>query len=137
MIAHIKAKLPDTFVIAGHAQRYSVAATLTLPGSGNTTVTFSPPAATTYSNGAAVTFSLDNHEANLVFHRNAFALVFARLPEMNNLGMLVKSIQDPKSGISVRSRLYAVPNSSEVHMAVDALWGCGVLDGNLAVRARN
>lgn len=127
----------DTFVIAGHAQRYSVAATLTLPGSGNTTVTFSPPAATTYSNGAAVTFSLDNHEANLVFHRNAFALVFARLPEMNNLGMLVKSIQDPKSGISVRSRLYAVPNSSEVHMAVDALWGCGVLDGNLAVRARN
>lgn len=127
----------DTFVIAGSSQRYSVASTITLPGSGNKTVTFAPEAAVSYSNGAAVTFSLDNHEANLVFHRNAFALVFAKLPQMNGLGMIVRSEQDPKTGIAVRSRLYAVPNSSEVHMAVDALWGVGTLDANLACRARN
>lgn len=77
-------------------------------------------------------------EENMAFHRNAFALVMAPLPDMaQELGARVTTITDPVTGLSIRARIYYVGNSSEVHVALDVLYGVKTLDGNLACRARH
>ena len=74
-------------------------------------------------------------ENGLAFHRNAFALAMGQLPEMGNeLGARVATVSDPITGLSVRSRVYYVGDSSEVHVALDCLYGVKTLDSNLACR---
>lgn len=127
----------DTFVIAGNTQRYAVTATSTASGNAFTGVTFTPGLAAAPSDNASVTVELDDHVANLGFHRNAFGLVVAPLPDHGNeLGARVATVTDPDSGLSMRSRLYYVGNSSEVHVALDVLYGVKTLDPNLACRGR-
>jgi len=127
----------DTFVIAGNTQRYAVTNTVTASGNAFTGVTFTPALAAAAADNASVTVSLDDHTINLGFHRNAFALVTAALPDMaNQLGARVVSVTDPVTGLAIRSRIYYVGNSSEVHVALDVLYGVGTLDPNLACRAR-
>ena len=129
-------KQGDTFVIAGNAQRYAVLA-LATASSNSITVTFTPPAVQAYSS-AAVTVSLDTHSATLAFHKNAFALAMAPLSEMGNeLGAKIATIQDPITGLAIRSRLYYMPDSSYVAVALDILYGVKTLDPNLACRGRN
>tara|TARA_Y100000310_G_scaffold344961_1_gene460800 strand:+ start:1196 stop:2341 length:1146 start_codon:yes stop_codon:yes gene_type:complete len=84
----------------------------------------------------AVTFHLQYVGAqNLGFHRNAFGLAMAPLSEMGNeLGANIATVSDPVTGLSLRSRVYYVGDSSEVHVALDVLYGVKTLDGNLAVR---
>jgi hypothetical protein len=76
---------------------------------------------------------------NLAFHRNAFALAMAQLPDfMNGQGVNVFSTPvDPASGLSVRARTWADPNNSKFYVALDCLYGVKTLDGNKAVRARD
>jgi hypothetical protein len=127
----------DTFVIAGNTQRYSVTNTVTAAANSLASVTFTPPLVAQAANDAVVTVSLDDHTANLAFHRNAFALAMAPLSEMGNeLGARIATVTDPVSGLSLRSRLYYVGNSSEVHVSLDVLYGVKTLDPNLACRAR-
>ena len=72
---------------------------------------------------------------NTMFHRNAFGLVMAPLSEMGNeLGANIATVQDPVTGLALRSRVYYVGNSSEVHVALDVLYGVKTLDSQLAVR---
>ena len=125
----------DTFVIAGNTQRYAITNTVTAAGNTLTGVTFTPALVADAADDAAVTLRLDNHTANLAFHRNAFALVTAPLPDIGKeLGAKVETLYDDKTGLSIRSRLYYVGNSSEVHVALDLLYGLKTLDPNLAVR---
>lgn len=127
----------DTFVIAGNTQRYSITNTTTAATNAFTGVTFTPPLVADASEDDVVTVSLDDHTANMAFHRNAFALVMAPLPDMaSNLGARVATVTDPITGLSIRSRVYYVGNSSEVHVALDILFGVKTLDPNLATRAR-
>lgn len=90
--------------------------------------------------GAAVTFVWlgDNTSTpyeNLMWHRDAVALVMVPLPETGSrLGAQVFTVQDPVSGLSIRARLYYVGNSSEVHVALDTLYGTKVLNPYLGVR---
>jgi hypothetical protein len=91
------------------------------------------------SDGAAVTFDVTSEsEVGMAYHRNAFALAMAPLPEIGNeLGARVAVVQDPQTGLAIRSRLYYVGNSSQVHVALDTLYGVQVLDERLAVRVEN
>lgn len=133
-------KAGDTFVIAGNTQRYTVTADATA-SSNLITVPFIsghplvPGAAQTYSASSNVTITQNSHAQNLAFHRNWAALAMAPLPEHGNqLGAKVKTITDPITRLSLRSRMYYVGNSSEVHVALDVLYGVKQLDGNRAVR---
>lgn len=127
----------DSFVIAGNTQRYVVTATATASGNEFLGVSIFPPLAQAHADNDAVTVSLDNHTAMLAFHRNAFALGFAQLPDMaKELGAKVASVLDPKTGLALRSRMYYVGDSSAVHVAIDVLYGVKTLDANLATRLR-
>lgn len=131
-------KQGDTFVIAGDTQRYALAADVTASGSGVAASTaITPGAAIAYSDDDVITFDITAKKQNLAFHRNAFALAFAPLPTMaSQMGANVFTATDPVTGLSVRARMYYVGNDSEVHVALDVLYGVKTLDGNLACRAR-
>ena len=110
----------DTFVIAGNS--------LTVP--------ITPKLAAAYDNNAVVTLSLDNHTANLAFHRNAFAFASAPLPMklQNELGAKATTLIDPITGLSRRSRLFY--DGDNTYMVLDILYGVKTLDPNLATRLR-
>lgn len=128
-------KAGDTFVIAGNSQRYAVTADVTFAG-GAGTVKFTPALVAAAAHGAVVTGRVDTHVANMAFHRNAFALATAPLSTMGNeLGAKIATVYNEKNGLSLRSRIYYVGNSSEVHVALDILYGVKTLDPNLACRA--
>jgi len=127
----------DTFVIAGNTQRYAVTATATASGNAFASVSFTPALVAAPGDGAAVTVSLDNHVANLMHHRNAFAIAMAPLSTLGSeLGAKIAIAQDPITGLAIRSRMYYVGDSSEVHVALDILFGTKTLDPNLACRGR-
>lgn len=127
----------DTFVIAGSTQRYAVTSDATASGN-QITVNFTPEAPAAISDNAVVTIDTTTHEVNLGFHGHAFALGMAPLTDMaNDLGARVATVTDPVTGLSLRSRIYYVGNSSEVHVALDVLYGLTTLDPNKAVRLRS
>lgn len=123
----------DTFVIAGNTQRYAVTALNTASSNVFTGVAITPALAQAHAEDDAVTVNLDTHSKNCGFHRNAFALAMAPLSEMGNeLGANIFSITDPVTSLALRARLYYMPNVSEVHVAIDVLYGVKTLDPNLA-----
>tara|TARA_R110002020_G_scaffold41325_6_gene121999 strand:+ start:3622 stop:4776 length:1155 start_codon:yes stop_codon:yes gene_type:complete len=130
-------KAGDTFTIAGDTQVYSITADNTVSGN-EMTLAISPPLAVAPSDGAVVTFVAtdDFSGVGLAFHKNAFALALAPLPDQlpNNMGAQVATVSDPRTGLAIRSRMYYVGNSSEVHVAFDVLYGVKTLDPNLACR---
>lgn len=132
-------KRGDTFTLAGDAQRYAFAADATADGSGNVVnASITPPLAQAHSNADVITINLVSGEQGLAFHQNAFALAMAPLSELGNqLGARIASVTDPVSNLALRSRLYYVGNSSEVHVALDVLYGVKTLDANLAARLVN
>lgn len=130
-------KKGDTFVIAGNAQRYSVAADATASGNA-ITVTITEPLVQAYSDNTGVTVRLDDHTANLVYNRNAFGIVNVLLPDveirdMGNIKVFTQS--DPETGLSVRVTIWYEPRESATYCKVDALYGVKTFYGNQAVRA--
>lgn len=127
----------DTFVIAGNTQRYAITNTTTAGTNEFVGVTFTPALVATATADDVVTVSLDNHVKNCMFHRNAFALATAPLSEMGNeLGAKIASVTDPKSSLSLRSRLFYDGDASAVVVALDLLYGFTTLDPNFAVIGR-
>jgi hypothetical protein len=127
----------DTFVIAGNTQRYAVAADVTL-AAGAGTVTFTPPAAQEYAQGAVITFTKAAADTgdiqHLMFHRNAFALAMVPLPDRLP-GIESFTASDPVSGLSLRARRWSTGIPAATYVALDCLCGVKCLDPNLAVRA--
>lgn len=126
----------DTFVCASHSQRYVLTADA-VESSGDADLAFSPPLVEALDENEVVTFTLTGASKvqNLAFHRNAFALAMAPLSEIGNeLGANIATVSDPLTGLSLRSRMYYVGDDSEVHVALDCLYGVKTLDPNLAVR---
>lgn len=130
-------KAGDTFVIAGNTQRYAITADVTASG-GAATIAFTPPAVVAYTDNDVVTIdTTDAKVQNILYHRNAFALAMAPLSDLaGQLGARVATVSDPTTGLALRSRLYYVGNSSEVHVALDVLYGVKTLNPNMAVRWR-
>lgn len=130
-------KAGDSFVIAGNTQRYVfTSATVTADGGGAVTATGIYPALVQdYDNDSVITIIVQSGDQGLAFHRNAFALAMAPLSEMGNeLGAKIATVTDPVSGLSIRSRLFYMPDVSKVKVALDVLYGVKTLDGNLACR---
>lgn len=136
-----------SFTIAGDTQVYAVKANVTVSGTGGATVTISPPLAVAHANSDVITphastpiAGVTTKDQNLAFHRNAFAMAFGKLPDYDELGqgfgMKIASVQDPVTNIAIRARLYAMPDASEIRVALDALWGKATLNPNLAARLR-
>lgn len=130
----------DTFVIAGNTQRYSVTATSTASGNAFASVSIFPALVQAYADNAVVTAELSNSTGeNLAFHRNAFALVLAPLPDTipDQTGARVATVTDPVSGLSLRARQWYDGNTSKNYTSLDVLFALDVLDPNMAVRARD
>lgn len=126
----------DTFVIAGHTQRYSVTNS-TAVSSGAITVNIFPTLAVALAGSEVVTFGTapndSAHSVNLMFHRNWLGLAVAPLPD-DLPGIEAFTATDPVQGLSVRARRWADGDNSKIIMALDVLYGHKVLDANLAVR---
>lgn len=144
-------KAGDIMVVTGHTQQYVLTADATADGSGNATVSFygSPNVQAGGLESAVVdnqvlTFVLSGGSGaskvqNLAFHRNAFALAMAKLPDFYD-GQGVKVFAtpvDPTSRLSVRARTWADPGNDKFYVALDCLYGVKTLDGNKAVRFRD
>ena len=134
----------DSLVIAGNTQRYAVTATATMAAGLNTAVGIYPPLVAACTGGEVVTcetksatnFS-DRYFVNLMFHRNAFAIALAPLPEIGDgAGARMAVITDPRTGLSIRSRLAYDDTLATVLVTLDVLYGVKCLDPNLAVVAR-
>jgi len=134
----------DTIIIAGNSQRYAVTATATMSGGANTAVAITPPLVDDYLINSVVTAETkatayaDAYEPNLLFHRDAFALVMGQLPDtqLNGLGAQVATATDPISGLSVRARKAYIDASSQVAVTLDVLFGVKTLNPNYAVVMR-
>lgn len=135
----------ESFVIAGNTQRYAVTQDVTLTEGANAAVPITPALAQDYENGSVVTFEngaesgvhADKYHANLLFHKNAFALAFAPLPELGDgAGANMSVITDPQTGLSIRSRLAYIDSSATVNVTLDVLFGVACLNPNLAVVLR-
>lgn len=124
----------DTLVLAGNTQRYAVTA-LATAASNEITVSITPALVVAYADNAAATVRLDNHVVNLAHHRNAFALVTAKLPDVNpSHGAAVTSVQDPETGLALRSRMWYEGKEGKHYVSLDILFGGKTLDPNLATR---
>jgi hypothetical protein len=127
----------DVIVITGDPQQYVVQTTTSADGTGLVTGLPVYPAISQVNNiGAVITLTTATGKTqNLAFHRNAFALATAPLSDLGNqLGARIAVINDPITGISLRSRLFYDGDNSRVKVALDVLYGYVTLDGNLAVR---
>lgn len=134
----------DSFVIAGNTQRYVVTAPTTLATGANSAVPIYPALRAAYSNNDVVTFETmgaanyaDRYYYNIMFHRNAFAFAMAPLPEIGDeAGAKMAVITDPRTGLSIRSRLAYDDTNAKVLVTLDVLFGIKTIEPNLAVIAR-
>lgn len=131
----------DTFTIAGDPTVYTLTSGATVTA-GAITVSIYPALRKNTADNAVVTFDLLSatqeaaHLRNLMFHRNAFALAFAPLPMTGDgRGAQIDTVTDPITGLSVRARMFYDGDTATNKIALDALYGTQVLDGQLAVRA--
>ncbi len=131
----------DTFTVAGDVTVYTLTSGATV-SSGAITVSIFPALRRNTADDSVITFDLLSatqeaaHLRNLMFHRNAFALAFAALPMTGDgRGAQIDTVTDPISGLSVRARMFYDGDTATNKIALDALYGTQVLDGQLAVRA--
>lgn len=134
-------KKGDSIVIAGHSQRYAITADVTL-AAGAGTLTIYPPLkqalagaeVVTAENGTTANVQASAYEPSVLFHKNAFAVAFAKLPETGNgAGAKMFTVQDPETGIAIRARIAYTDSSAEVYVTLDVLFGVKTLDPNLAI----
>jgi hypothetical protein len=123
----------DILQIAGDAQNYVVTTTSTAAGNAFSAVGIFPKLVKAAADNVVVTAVLQNGVRNLAFHRNFGALAMAPLTDMaNQLGAKVATVSDPITGLTLRSRVWYVGDSSVVKVGLDVLYGTKILDGNLA-----
>lgn len=134
----------DILTIGGRV--YAVTNTTTAVTNAFTGVTITPGLEAAVSDNAVVTANVTSVIGeNVAYHRDAFALAMARLPDYSNTGLFgtaalgaqVASVQDPVTGLAMRSRIYYVGNDSAVHVALDVLYGWKVLNPRMATRLRD
>jgi len=135
------ATVGDIFEITGDTQQYVITANVTF-GGGEADVYFTPGLSKAVDEDTVVTLKTVGAAAttktqNLAFHRNAFCLAMAPLTTMpRELGAKIESVTDPITGLSLRSRIFYVGDTSKIYVSLDALYGVKVLNPNMAVRMR-
>lgn len=136
-------KAGDTFVLAGNEQRYVATADVTLSAAGAGSVPIYPSLVQDYADGTTITFesaastNAEKYSANVMFHKNAFALAFAPLPEIGNgIGARMATITDPKTKISIRSRVAYYDKEATIGITLDILFGCKTINDKYGCRVR-
>jgi len=137
-------KAGDSFVIAGNSQRYSITADAAVTSEGTATLFFYPQAVQEYNENSVITFEdasesnfADRYHSNIMFHRNAFAIALAPLPEIGNeAGARMSTIVDPRTKLSMRARVAYDDTKAKVLVTLDVLFGVKTIEPNLAVIAR-
>jgi len=126
-------KAGDSISVDG--AKYAITSDITLSGGAGVLNIF-PGLKASVAGGAVTTIVMRfQGTENMFFHKNAFGLVTAPLSTIGGqLGAQIATVQDPITGLSIRSRMYYDGNNSSVHVALDVLYGVQVLDGNLACR---
>ena len=135
--AGITWKKGDSFSIAGDSQRYVATADGTDADGAAASIAFSPALKKATVGAEVITLTLTGAAKvqTLAFHSNAFCLATAPLSTMGNeLGAKIAVVSDPITNISLRSRIFYMPDVSKVKIALDVLYGFKTLDQNLAVR---
>jgi hypothetical protein len=133
-------KKGDAFSISGNTQRYVVTGDKTASANAIAALAFFPPLVEAVIDDQAITVQTPQASAvthqSIAFHKNAFALAIVPLQESlaRQMGVLVASIRDDRTGLGLRSRMYYDGNNSKVIVALDVLFGVKTLDPNLAVR---
>lgn len=127
-------KAGDSLLIAGDSQRYAITADVTATG-GAATLSIYPALKQAASSTAVVTITLTggsgaSKELSLAFHRDAFCLAMAVLPD-NLPGIQVFSATDNQSGLSVRARRWSDGANAKQYISVDALFGVRTLNANM------
>jgi len=118
-------------------EAYTLAADITFVAGAGTMTLSSKIRVAALENVAVALTAIDAKSEQLAFHRNAFALAMAPLPENGNqLGANVATVSDPITGLSLRSRMYYDGDASETIVALDILYGFKTLNPKLAMRMR-
>lgn len=124
----------DTFRFSGHAQSYVLTADPTFTTNAGA-ISFFPALRAPVIDNEAITFTRVSGVQGLAFHRNAACLVTAPLSELGNgRGAEIATVQDPITGLALRSRIYYDGDNSRVLVALDVLYGVRLLDPNMACR---
>lgn len=138
-IAGVYAVNPISKESTGALQQFTVLADANSDGSGNATLTVSPPIISsgvhqtvnaTPGDNAAITV-VNSHAANMAFHKNAFALVMCPLELPDSAGFKAR---ETHNGMSVRVvKDYDIDADEEI-IRLDILYGVKAVDPRLAVR---
>lgn len=144
-LAGVHSVNPQSRQSTGILMRFTVSVPGSSDGAGNMTITFQPPLIpsgqyqtvdTTAAGGAAITVfgaSATQSPQNLAFHRDAFTLVTADLPEPRGVDMAGR-LSDKQLGVSILFvRAYDV-FSGQLISRLDLLYGTAVLRQELAAR---
>lgn len=132
----------DRFTIAGDPTVYTVKVGAAVAGA-QSTLTIFPGLRKNFAGGEVVTFENRTTEEdaaagsiqNVAFHRNAIGLIMAPLPTIGDgKGAQIAVATDPRSGLSVRARMFYDGDTEELSVALDALFGGTMLDSQLAVK---
>jgi hypothetical protein len=129
-------KRGDSFKIAGNNQKYAVTdATATAAGN-SITVNISPELKQAYAGGSVVTLdTLTSAGESFAYDRQYMAIVMAPLAEDGNgKGVEIATVNDPRTGLTLRVRRWYEPKEAANYLSFDALWGKKVLDANRGVR---
>jgi len=125
----------DVLEFAGHAGTYVVTNSTPVTASGNqaTGITISPALRAAAADNETCTFAA-SHVVNLMFHRDAFALVCRPLEDtiQDGLGSIVMSEIDEVSGLALR--LEVNRQHKQTRWAFDILWGAALIRPALAAR---
>ena len=132
----------DTFQVAGDPTVYAVQSAATVAGNA-VTISIFPGLQFAAADNTAVSFIVRSatqedaagYTENLMFHRDCLGLVMAPLPTIGDgKGAEIAVASDPESGLSVRARMWYEGGTTNVNVALDALWGVQVMNGQLGVR---
>ena len=118
----------DVITIAGDAQTYVITQDET--GAPAPSITIEPSLRVATTGGEAITVKGD-HQVNLAYHRDAFALAMRPLPQ-SKAGVLSFSQVDPVSGLALRVEV--TQEYKRARYSFDALWGVQCVRPELAAR---
>lgn len=126
----------------GVTERYAITADTNASGNNWPNVPISPAlrrdlgASSTWAFVSTVGLvgTVPSYQADLAFHKNAFAAVMVALPQYSGLGIEMFTASDPQTGLSVRARIFADGHTASRYVVVDAFGGVTTLDPDLALR---
>ena len=76
----------------------------------------------------------NSYNTSIMFHKNAFAFATAPLPNIGDgAGARMSVVTDPRTGLSIRSRVGYDDKVATVNVTLDLLYGVKCLDPDLAV----